>query len=44
MRPIRLKMQAFGPYIDECEIDLSEFGDRALPHKRQHGRRKDHNL
>ena len=30
MRPIRLKMQAFGPYIDECEIDLSEFGDRGL--------------
>ncbi len=30
MRPIRLKMEAFGPYIDECEIDLTEFGDRGL--------------
>lgn len=30
MRPIRLKMQAFGPYIDECEINFSEFGDRGL--------------
>ena len=30
MRPLRLKMQAFGPYIDECEIDFTEFGDRGL--------------
>lgn len=30
MRPIKLTMQAFGPYIDECEINFSEFGDRGL--------------
>ena len=30
MRPIRLKMEAFGPYISECEIDFTEFGNRGL--------------
>ncbi len=30
MRPVRLKMEAFGPYIDECEIDFSEFGSSGL--------------
>ncbi|MCR5122742.1 MAG: AAA family ATPase [Ruminococcus sp.] len=30
MRPIRLRMEAFGPYIDECEIDFTEFGSRGL--------------
>ncbi|MCR5717832.1 MAG: SMC family ATPase [Oscillospiraceae bacterium] len=30
MRPLKLKMQAFGPYIDECEIDFTGFGDRGL--------------
>ncbi len=30
MRPIRLKMEAFGTYIGECEIDFTGFGDRGL--------------
>ena len=30
MRPLKLKMQAFGPYIDECKIDFTGFGDRGL--------------
>ena len=25
MRPLRLRMEAFGPYIGECEIDFTEF-------------------
>ena len=30
MRPIRLRMEAFGPYIGESEIDFTSFGDRGL--------------
>ena len=30
MRPLRLTMQAFGPYIDRCEIDFTKFGQAGL--------------
>ena len=30
MRPLKLRMEAFGPYIDECEIDFTKFGTRGL--------------
>lgn len=30
MRPIRLTMEAFGPYIKKSEIDFREFGDRGI--------------
>ena len=30
MRPTKLTMQAFGPYIKKCEIDFSEFGTSGL--------------
>ncbi|MCL6581254.1 MAG: SMC family ATPase [Firmicutes bacterium] len=30
MRPLRLAMQAFGPYADEQVVDFSAFGERAL--------------
>lgn len=30
MRPLRLTMQAFGPYADEQVVDFSVFGERAL--------------
>ena len=30
MRPLRLCMQAFGPYADVVEVDFRELGDRSL--------------
>lgn len=30
MRPLKLVMQAFGPYIDQCTIDFSSFGKSGL--------------
>ena len=30
MKPIKLVMQAFGPYADKREVDFSKFGDKGL--------------
>ena len=30
MKPLRLVINAFGPYIDKTEIDFTKFGDNGL--------------
>ena len=30
MKPIKLTMQAFGPYAGKCELDFSKFGEKGL--------------
>ena len=30
MKPIKLTMQAFGPYAGKCDIDFSKFGEKGL--------------
>ena len=45
MKPVRLRISAFGPYAGEMELDMTKLGgERALPHHRGHGGGENHHF